>query len=130
MGQVNPMQTVLVVDDNESIRRGLSLVLRTSGYRALVAEDGDEALEVAAAAHPDAVLLDISMPGMDGLTVLEHLRERPGGADLPVLMYSAVSDERVRRRAERLGAGFVTKGTVTWPDLIARIRSQLPPDVA
>jgi CheY-like chemotaxis protein len=124
------MQTVLVVDDNESIRRGLCLVLRGSGFRALVAEDGDEALAVSESVRPDAVLLDVSMPGMDGLTVLEHLRERPGWEELPVLMYSAVTDEHVRRRAERLGAGFVAKGTVAWPDLIARIRSQLPPDVA
>lgn len=125
------MHTVLIVDDNESIRRGLSLVLRNSGFTALVAEDGDEALEVSAAVRPDAVLLDVSTPGMDGLTVLEHLRERPGWEALPVLMYSAVTDEHVRRRAERLGAaGFIAKGTVTWPELVARIRGHLPPPVA
>ena len=123
------MQTVLVVDDNESIRRGLSLVLRKSGFAAVLAEDGSEALEVADAIRPDVVLLDVSMPGMDGLTVLEHLRERPGWEALPVLMYSAVTDPLARSRAERLGAGFIAKGTVSWPELVARIRRQLPPDV-
>jgi CheY-like chemotaxis protein len=123
-----PVQTVLVVDDNESIRRGLSRALRHSGYHPVLAEDGCEALEVSAAARPDLVVLDVSMPDMDGFTVLEHLRERPGGAALPVLMYTAVTDADARLRAERLGAGFVAKGTTTWPELMDRVRSRLPPD--
>jgi CheY-like chemotaxis protein len=124
------MQTILVVDDNDAIRRGLWRFLRHSGFNPLLAEDGREALEVAADARPDLVLLDVSMPDMDGFTVLEHLRERPGGAGLPVLMYSAVTGADARERAERLGAGFVAKGTTTWPELMDRIRSRLPPDAS
>ena len=119
------MLTVMVVDDNESIRRGLSLALRDNGFRAVTAGDGYEALDAGELAPPDLILLDVMMPDMDGLTVLEHVRERPGWESLPVLMYSAVEDTFVRRRAERLGAGFIAKGTVTWDELVGQIRGRL-----
>jgi two-component system chemotaxis response regulator CheY len=115
----------MVVDDNESIRRGLSLVLRDAGYRAILASDGCEALEASELAPPDLILLDMSMPGMDGLTLLESVRNQAGWESLPVLVYSAVEDDYVRRRAAQLGAGFVTKGTVTWDELVTQGRQQL-----
>ena len=119
------MYTVMVVDDNESIRRGLALVLRDGGYRAILAADGCEALEASELAPPDLMLLDVSMPGMDGLSLLEVVREHPGWESLPVLVYSAVEDRHVRRHAERLGAEFVAKGTVTWDELVRQVRAHL-----
>ena len=124
------MFTVMVVDDNESIRRGLALVLRDGGFRAVLVGDGYEALEASELAPPDLILLDMSMPGMDGLSLLEVVREQPGWESLPVLVYSAVEDPFVRRRAERLGAAFVPKGTVTWEELVGQIRTRLPAGVS
>jgi two-component system nitrogen regulation response regulator NtrX len=73
---------ILVVDDEDSIRRTLSAVLRDEGYPVLLAKDGNEALASAAEEHPDLVLLDIAMPGKSGIEVLESLKEEWPG--LPV----------------------------------------------
>lgn len=115
------MITVLVVDDTDSIRRGLSLLLKHAGYDPITAADGYEAMEVLDACRPDLILLDIAMPGVDGLTVLEHVRSRPDLASIPVMIYSANDDSGVRQRVARLGAEFVEKGTVRWDELAPRI---------
>jgi two-component system, chemotaxis family, chemotaxis protein CheY len=117
--------TVLIVDDNESIRRGLARLLRCVGLNSVVASDGLEALNMIEQQRLDLVLLDISMPGMDGMTVLETLRASERYASLPVVMYSAVEDEALKRRAARLGADFFRKGTASWDELETHIRSRL-----
>lgn len=123
------MVTVLVVDDTDSIRRGLALLLGHHGFKAVLAEDGLEALELIHGDRPDLILLDLSMPGMDGLTVLETLRDQVGCGTIPVFIYSAVTDETLRRRAHRLGAEFVQKGSVGWDELIGKIEARLTPRV-
>ena len=119
------MTKVMIVDDSEAIRMGLSLLLRTQGYTAILAGDGNKALEIIGQDCPDLVVLDVSMPGMDGMTVLEAIRETPRCEYVPVLMYSAVDDEGLRRRAARLNAEFVCKGTMSWDDLAERIKGCL-----
>jgi CheY-like chemotaxis protein len=69
------MQTVLIVDDEPDIVILLRLALEAAGYSTVEATDGREALEVIRDAHPDVVLLDVMMPGMDGWSTLEHLGE-------------------------------------------------------
>lgn len=123
------MFTVMVVDDNESIRRGVALVLREGGFHTVTASDGAEAIELTESNVPDLMLLDVSMPVLDGLSLLEFVRDQPGWESLPVLMYSAVDDPLVRRRAERLGAGFVSKGTASWQDLVLAIQRRLQQQV-
>jgi two-component system chemotaxis response regulator CheY len=118
-------RTVLVVDDNESIRRGLARLLRCGGFNPVVAGDGIEALAMIDQGPLDLVLLDVSMPGMDGMTVLETLRASERYAMLPVVMYSAVEDENVKRRAARLGADFLRKGAASWDELESHIRAKL-----
>ena len=109
------MARVLVIDDSESIRRGLSLLLRMQGLET-------EALDYLEASHPDLVLLDMSMPDVDGFTVLEQMRQWSHLDDVPVIVYSAAGDEPVRRRAKRLGAvEFIDKGTAPWELLASRI---------
>ena len=94
--------SVLVVDDEESIRESLRMILEYEGYRVEEASGGAEALARMADRPPDAVLLDIKMPEMDGLTVLGKLRER--GYDMPVLVISGHGDISTAVEAIRLGA--------------------------
>jgi len=94
--------SVLVVDDEESIRDSLRMILEYEGYRVEEASGGAEALARLADRPPDAVLLDIKMPEMDGLTVLGKLRER--GYDMPVLVISGHGDISTAVEAIRLGA--------------------------
>jgi len=95
-------QRVLVVDDEASIRSSLRMILQHAGYQFLEAASGQEGLEKIAADAPDVVVLDIKMPGMDGLEVLEALHRR--GNDVPVIVVSGHGDIDTAVRATKLGA--------------------------
>ena len=111
---------VLVVDDEPQIVRALVINLRARGYEVDAAHDGASALELAAARHPDVVLLDLGLPDMDGTQVIRGLR---GWTKIPVIVLSArhASDEKV----EALDAGaddYVTK-PFGMDELLARLRA-------
>ncbi len=94
--------TILVADDDRTIRRNLVLLLRSEGYQTLEAADGDEALARINGDAPDAVLLDLKMPGRDGLEVLAELG--PALADLPVIVVTALGGSAAAIEAMRRGA--------------------------
>jgi two-component system nitrogen regulation response regulator NtrX len=94
--------SVLVVDDEASIRDSLRMILEYEGYRVDEAASGSQALARIADRPPDAILLDIKMPEMDGLELLKALRER--GYDMPVLMISGHADVATAVEATRRGA--------------------------
>lgn len=113
MEGIGPMtpQRVLLVEDDAHVRRGLDLRMRAAGYQVLLAADGEEGLRAAREHVPDAVLLDIRMPVMDGLTMLAELRALPEPvAEVPVVVLSANVAEKAKSRALELGAKhFVEK---------------------
>jgi two-component system nitrogen regulation response regulator NtrX len=94
--------SVLVVDDEAAIRDSLRMILEYEGYRVDEASSGSQALAKVAERPPDAILLDIKMPEMDGLDVLKAFRER--GYDMPVLMISGHADVQTAVEATRRGA--------------------------
>ncbi len=96
------MPLVLVVDDEEGIRESLSDIFADEGYRVAVARSGEEALEKIGAEPPDLVLLDIWLPEMDGLEVLERIKERDSG--MPVIMISGHGNIEMAVRATKNGA--------------------------
>ena len=99
---------ILVADDDRTIRRNLVLLLRSEGYQTLEAADGDEALARIKSDAPDAVLLDLKMPGRDGLEVLADLG--PALADLPVIVVTALGGSAAAIEAMRRGAyDYLTK---------------------
>ena len=89
--------TILVADDDRTIRRNLVRLLGNEGYRTVEAVDGEEALDRIRLESPDAVLLDLKMPGRDGLGVLAELG--PALAELPVIVVTAGSPNRLITRA-------------------------------
>src|SRR2546425_12545618 len=95
-------QRVLVVDDESSIRSSLKMLLQHAGYHFLEAASGQEGLDRITGDNPDVVVLDIKMPGMDGLDVLEKLRHL--GSDVPVIVVSGHADIDTAVRATKLGA--------------------------
>ncbi len=103
-----PTDTILIVDDEEPIRKTLAGVLRDEGYEVVAAASGREALDLLAAAQPGLALLDIAMPGMDGVETLQRFREqRPEMAVIMVTGHGGI-DEAVR--TVKLGAyDFLTK---------------------
>ena len=101
------MARILVVEDDSDVSYLLQRVLEGDGHEVLVADDGSRGLAMATRRRPDAIVLDIMMPFMDGFAVLEALREDERTAGTPVLMLSAMQQESVEERCYRLGAqGF------------------------
>jgi CheY-like chemotaxis protein len=104
------MRDVLIVDDSEDVRRSLCETLSEHGYSPRVAADGLEALEAVLLAMPDVILLDLRMPGLDGLGVLEELRKQGLLPGPRVILLSVDADERAFVRAFALGAvEYLTK---------------------
>ena len=96
--------TVLIADDDGVSRKLLRRLLEQDGYAVCAAANGVEALELFAEEAIDIVLLDIVMPGLDGISVLEHLKATPGASHVPVIMISAVDEtESVVRCIEDRG---------------------------
>ena len=89
---------ILVVDDDESVRLVIAAVLSRSGYTVSVAENGREGLEQAEKTVPDLILMDISMPEMDGYEATRHLKQHPDLNHVPVVFLSgrSVSEDRGR----------------------------------
>ena len=118
------MTVVLIVDDEKALRDGLAEAIRDLGYRPVVAASGREALALAAESKPDAVLLDLRMPDMDGLQALTRLRDEADGARLPVAILTAYATAANTIEAMRLGAfDHLTKpiGREDLASLLARM---------
>jgi DNA-binding response OmpR family regulator len=104
------MPTILVVDDHEEIREALAEILEEEGHEVLQAADGLDALEMISRRLPDVILLDIAMPGIDGLETLSRLKEIPENATLPVIMVTAQGDRQNMVKAVQLGVrDYITK---------------------
>ena len=98
---------VLLVDDDSSITRLLAARLHADGYETRIATDGRTGIRIASDTHPDAILLDYRMDGMDGLQVLDALSAQPDTRDIPVVMLSANINSMQRDRALELGASYI-----------------------
>src|SRR3954453_2001121 len=121
------MRTVLVVDDVPEAREVVARLLKWGGFQAVTAEDGYEALAAVNTQTPDLVLLDLTMPRMDGVAVLKALREAPRWKPLPVVLFTAVSDGRLVEEAGQLGVqDFILQGGVGGAELLDRITRHLP----
>jgi DNA-binding response OmpR family regulator len=115
--------TVLVVEDDRALAVGLDLNLSAEGYRVVVARDGESGLRLALSQSPDLILLDLMLPGMDGMEVLRELRAR--GRQMPVIIVSARGEEYDKVAGLDVGADdYVTK-PFGLKELVARINAAL-----
>ena len=120
------MNTVLVVDDEPNIRLMTCLQLKQAGYAVTAAEDGERALTILEGSLPDAVLLDLEMPGVDGLRVLEELHSRRLIADLPVIVFSVHADvSEVLERIQQLGCRAILRKPYAQQELLKAVRTAL-----
>jgi CheY-like chemotaxis protein len=116
---------LLVVDDNELNRDMLSRRLLRKGYQVEVASDGYEALKLISEGPFDLILLDIMMPGISGLEVLEKLRTTHSLMDLPVIMATAKNDSATIVQALKLGANDYVAKPLQFAEVLARVETQL-----
>jgi two-component system cell cycle response regulator DivK len=103
-------KSVLIVEDDADSRYVYGLILEDNGFRVATARSGDEGLRLARELQPQAILMDVSIPGMDGWTVTKRLKSDPQTAGIPVIIITAHAFPEDLGRAERAGCeGFLTK---------------------
>jgi two-component system alkaline phosphatase synthesis response regulator PhoP len=122
---------VLVVDDEADITDLLSYNLCDAGYEVLTASDGRAAVSLAQGWLPEAIVLDLDLPCLDGFAVCELLRVLPSTRDIPILMLTAWASEQARETGRQLGARdymtkpFSPRDVVAWVDRL--FSESLPP---
>ncbi len=116
------MSTVLVVDDEPIVRDVVVRYLEQEGYRTLQAGDGDEARRLLEREEPSIVVLDLMLPGTDGLSLCKWIRER---SDLPVIMVTALGEEADRLTGLELGADDYLTKPFSPRELVARVKAVL-----
>jgi two-component system cell cycle response regulator DivK len=103
-------RTVLIVEDSEDARYFMRLELEQLGYRIVEAENGEKAVEVAERERPDIILMDLSLPVMDGIAATEKIRSRDGFKTVPVIAVTAHQETDFRADAKAAGFdAYVTK---------------------
>jgi CheY-like chemotaxis protein len=105
------MRRILIIDDEDDIREVAALSLEaTAGWQILTASSGSAGIELAAAEQPDAILMDVMMPGVDGPTTFAYMQQNPAIAHIPVLLLTAKVQGVDQRRFSGLGlAGILFK---------------------
>ncbi|MEB3274606.1 MAG: response regulator [Prochlorothrix sp.] len=119
------MTCILAVEDEFHIRLNLQQILELGGYEALVAQDGQEGLEMALKYHPGLIISDIMMPRLDGYGLLEALRQNSRFAHTPVILLTAKADRPDQRKGMELGADDYLTKPFTPPELLAAVEARL-----
>lgn len=123
---MNQKKKILIVEDEPSLRRGLTNELEKAGFTVLGVQDGEEGLSMALAEHPDLILLDIILPKMDGLSLLKKLRDDSWGKDAAVIMLTNLLDPTIISQAVIYGApDYLVKIDWTIPDVISKVKERL-----
>jgi len=126
MMQINPAEfKLLVVDDVQTNVLLLKALLSKEGYGILVANNGQEALEVIRNENPDLILLDVMMPGMDGFEVAERLKSEEYRCEIPIIFLTALDDTQSIVNGFKLGAGDFISKPFRKEELMVRIKHQL-----
>jgi len=122
-------KTILVVDDNEDVARITASFLTAKGYAVVVASDGVRALELAAQHPPDCVLLDLMMPRMSGIEVLNRLKQEPATSSIPVILVTAKGRDEDVLSGYKEGADYYITKPFSSQQLIYGVRLVLGQNV-
>ncbi len=119
-----PGPTVMIIDDAELSRQTLARLLQREGYTTMCAESGNQALHLLREkSEPDLILLDVKMPGLDGLDLLEMLHDNPQWRALPVVMLTAVADTHTVHRSLQLGAkAYLIKAAFSVGEMMTLVK--------
>lgn len=110
-----PPAKILVIDDEESNRKLLEVLVQADGHITIAAADGEAGIALAFAEKPDVILLDLMMPGLDGFEVVRRLKNNPATASLPIVVVTALYDLASRQRIATWGAdGVIMKPVDRW----------------
>ena len=121
-------KTILVVDDEKNIRTAIVDTLQIRNFLPIEAENGEKGVELALSKHPDLILLDLIMPGMDGMTAFKKIREDVWGAHVPVIILtnlSATNEQLVEDMVNNNPAYYLVKVDWKLNDVVDKIEAIL-----
>ena len=121
----NSPAKILIADDEVYMIRLLELTFKKGGYEIVSCRDGREALATAATARPQLIVLDVMMPGLDGLGALKQLKENPATKDIPVVVLSAKGHALTKVEAELAGAAMFLAKPFSPNQLLGEVRKIL-----
>jgi CheY-like chemotaxis protein len=116
---------ILIVDDEPHMRRVTELSIKKGGYDIVIGRNGREALELAAREKPNLIVMDVSMPELDGLAALLLLKADPATADIPVIMLTVRGHTMTRHQAEQSGAAVYLTKPFSPSQLLAEVQRLL-----
>ncbi|HZX96965.1 MAG TPA: response regulator [Myxococcales bacterium] len=119
------MPSVLIVDDSPTIRGFAKLFLKALAVEVAEAEDGAKALEIVRANRPIVAIVDVNMPGMDGLAFTREVRKDPAIAQLPVVLLTGDRSDELRQQGNDAGATDFLGKPIKGPELQAMVRKYL-----
>lgn len=118
--------TILVVDDDTNLTKLYESALTARGFRVIVANDGEAALASAEKEKPTLIMLDIMMPSIHGLHVLDILKATPETKDSKIIMLTALGDEATKEKALECGAfDYIVKSEVNMAEVLERVQKAL-----
>lgn len=115
-------KVVLIVDDEVDVLRLVRLSLLRDGYEVLTARDGEEGIQRVQQEMPDAMIVDVMMPGVDGLTLLKQIRENPTTNKIPVIILTQKSEYKTMREAYNVGADYYITKPFKIPQVLEGLR--------
>lgn len=113
---------IMVIDDEQTVLRLLDRTLKLEGYSVIMADNGSAALDLLEEHSPDLVILDIMMPGLDGMQTLNFIRQR---SNIPVIMISGMREVTIARDVLSLGADDFVRKPFHTGELVARVKAKL-----
>jgi DNA-binding response OmpR family regulator len=119
------MGTILVVEDYDDVRRMLKILLESEKFRVLEAPTGSKALEVVKNEHPDAILMDLALPGIDGFETIRRIRAIDGFQNTPIVVLSAYTGVSTRETALCAGSNYFMAKPIDFDDLAALLKEIL-----
>ncbi len=119
------MATILVIEDNAANMKLASLLLRNAGHTVLGAVDAETGLTMAHAGQPDLILMDIQLPGMDGLAATALLKQDPATAAIPVIALTAMAMKEDQEKCKAAGCDAYIAKPLHYPELLAAIDALL-----
>lgn len=126
MAEENKKHKILVVEDDAFMMELLAQKLGEAGFEVVSAANGEEAAAQFTRFSPELILLDILLPGEDGLEILRKIRRMPGGAEVKVLILSNLSEQSRMDEANLLGvAGYLVKATHNLSEIVEKVKSIL-----
>jgi putative two-component system response regulator len=117
--------TILVVDDDTGVQNMIKRILGRSGYRVQTARNGEEAYAVVSESLPDLIILDLSMPGIDGFEVATHLKSNPATREIPIILITGLDNSENHVKALDIGINDFLSKTAEPEEILARTRSHL-----